>query len=63
MKITLPNNGLGVLLMLALVLLIIVVPFTLVLWLVSLIAPWWVALPLGLAASLLAFLTGVRFRT
>jgi len=63
MQITLPNNNLGVCLMLAMIALIIMVPFILVLWLVSLVAPWWVALPLGLAASLIAFLTGVKMKS
>lgn len=62
MKILLPNNGFGQLLMLAAVLLIISVPFAITYWLVALIAPWWVSLPCSLLVSLLALLTTVKFK-
>ena len=63
MKILLPDNGFGYLLMVALVLAIISVPLVVVGWLVSLIAPWWVAVPCALASSLVAFLVTVKFKT
>jgi hypothetical protein len=62
MQITLPNNGFGVCLMLAMIAMVIIVPFTLVFWLVSLFAPWWVGTPLALAASLFAFVSVVKFK-
>jgi hypothetical protein len=62
MKVILPNNGFGILLMLVAILLIVAVPFALTYWLVGLIAPWWVALPCSLLASLIAFLTTVKFK-
>lgn len=58
--ITLPNNGFGVFLMLCAVLMIITLPFVITVWLVSLIAPWWVALPCGFSASLITFLLTVK---
>ena len=60
--ILLPNNNFGALIMLAIILLIIVVPLAVVGWIVSLFAPWWVALPCGALASLLAFIKTVKFR-
>jgi len=62
MKILLPNNGFGALIMLAAVILVLTVPFTLTYWLVGLIAPWWVALPGSLLAALIAFVTTVKFK-
>lgn len=61
-KITLPNNGLGIFLMLCVFLAVVTIPFVLTLWLVSLVAPWWVAVPCGFAASLAAFLSTVEFK-
>lgn len=59
-KIILPNNNFGTMLMLAAILLIIVSTLTVSFWLVSLLAPWWVALPCSLLASLLTFLFTVK---
>jgi len=61
-KIVLPNNTLGACLMLALLLSIIVVPFTVTAWAVSIVAPWWAALPCGFLAALIAFLALVKFK-
>lgn len=61
-KITLPNNTFGRLLMLTIILLVILVPLAVVGWLVSLIAPWWVALPCALLAALTVFLVTVKFK-
>jgi hypothetical protein len=61
-QILLPNGTFGLLLMLALIVLIITVPFVAVFWAVALVAPWWVALPCGLLMSLVTFLVTVKFR-
>jgi hypothetical protein len=61
-KILLPANYLGLLIMLILIALGAIVPFVLVLWLVSLVAPWWVAVPIALAASLVSVLLLVKFK-
>jgi hypothetical protein len=61
-KIILPNNNFGLFLMLAILALILIVPFVLTLWVVLLIAPWWVALPVSLAASLFSFLVIVKIK-
>ena len=60
MKILLPDNAFGLTLMIALVLAIIFVPLVVVGWLVSLVAPWWVAVPCALSSSLAAFLVTVK---
>jgi hypothetical protein len=62
MKILLPDNAFGYILMIALVLAIIFVPLVVVGWLVSLVAPWWVAVPCALSSSLAVFLVTVKFK-
>ena len=61
-KILLPDNYFGFLIMLVLIALVDIVPFVLVLWLVLLVAPWWVAVPVALAASLVSLLLLVNFK-
>ena len=61
-KILLPNNYFGLLIMLLLIALCAIVPFVLVLWLVLQAAPWWVAVPIALAASMVSVLRLVNFR-
>jgi hypothetical protein len=61
-KILLPDNYLGLLLMLVLIALGAIVPFVLVLWLVLLVAPWWVAVPIALASSMVSVLKLVNFK-
>ena len=61
-KILLPAGYLGLLIMLLLIALGAIVPFVLVLWLVSLVAPWWVAVPIALAVSLVSVLLMVNFK-
>lgn len=62
MKITLPNNTFGALIMIAAILLWIIVSFTVPLWLTLMIAPWWVAVPVALLVALIAFITCVKFK-
>lgn len=59
--ITLPPNNFGLALALLAILLICLVPFVVVLWLVLFLAPWWVAVPAALAASLTSLILLVRF--
>jgi hypothetical protein len=61
-KILLPNNYFGLLIMLLLIALCAIVPFVLVLWLVLQAAPWWVAVPIALAASMASVLRLVNFK-
>ena len=61
-KILLPANYFGLSIMLVLIALGAIVPFVLVLWLVSLVAPWWVAFPIALAASVESVLLLVNFK-
>jgi hypothetical protein len=61
-KILLPNNSFGLIVMLVLIALGAIVPFVLALWLVSLVAPWWVAVPVALAASMESVLLLVKFK-
>jgi hypothetical protein len=61
-QILLPYTTFGALLMLALLVLLALVPFSVIFWAVGLAAPWWVALPCGLAGSLLAVLCSVKFK-
>ena len=61
-KILLPNNYFGLLIMLVLIALAAIAPFVLVLWLVLLVAPWWVAVPIALAVSLVSVLLLVNFK-
>jgi hypothetical protein len=63
MKIILPNNNFGAILMLLFVILIIVVPFVIMVWAVSLAAPWWVAWPVGMLVSLICFVALVKFKS
>lgn len=58
-KILLPNNGFGVLALLALLVLIPGVPLVLTLWLVGLVAPSWVAIPCALLVAATALFSGV----
>ena len=62
MKVILPNNGFGQLVMLAAVLLTVTVPFAITYWLVSMVAPWWVAVPCSLSASFVATMRTVTFK-
>ena len=59
---TLPNNLFGLCVMLLVLCLIAVVPFVLVLWIVGLIAPWWVATPCAIAASVIVFCKTVTWK-
>jgi hypothetical protein len=61
-KILLPNNYFGLLIMLLLIALGAIVPFVVVLWLVLQAAPWWVAVPIALAVSLVSVLLLVNFK-
>lgn len=61
-QITLPNNWIGISIMLLLAALLLVVPAAVTLWLVSLVAPWWVAVPCAVAAGLVVMLLTVKFK-
>jgi hypothetical protein len=61
-KILLPAGYFGLLIMFALIALGAIVPFVLALWLVLFVAPWWVAVPIALAASLISVLLLVNFK-
>ncbi len=63
MKILLPNNNFGAIIMLLFIVLIIVVPFATMVWAVSLAAPWWVAWPIAMLVSLIAFVTLIKFKS
>lgn len=60
--ILLPPGNFGVLILFLLVLLIVIVPFTITLYVVSMACPWWVALPAATLSALLSFLFSVRFK-
>ena len=60
--IELPNNNLGVAIMLCLTALSALVPFAIVLWVASLVAPCWVALPVAIAAGVVSFVKLVKFK-
>lgn len=60
-NIKLPNNAFGIAIMLILLLLVIIVPFVVTFWLVSLVAPWWVCAPVGMAASFAAIFSSCTF--
>jgi len=62
MKILLPNNTFGAIIMLILMILVVFVPFTVSLWLTSMFAPWWVALPVSLLITLIVFVVVVKFK-
>jgi hypothetical protein len=59
--IILPNNGFGFIVMLCLMALAAIVPFVVVLWLMLEFAPWWVAIPVAIAASMVFFSKLVKF--
>ena len=48
--------------MLLVVALLQIVPATVTLWLVLLVAPWWVAVPCAFAAGLVVMLLTVKFK-
>lgn len=60
--IKLPNNTFGLFLMLFILILIAIIPFVTTLWLISMIAPWWVAVPFSLFVSLGTFLKVTEFK-
>lgn len=60
--IYLPNNGLGAAIMLIILFLVAIVPFSIVLWLASFAFPWWVSVPLAALASVVTWLTVVKFK-
>ncbi len=60
--ITLPPNNFGLILFLISLILLAIVPFVLVIWLALFLAPWWVALPLALSASVLSLIFGVKWK-
>jgi len=62
MKITLPNNGFGQIIMLIAIALLAIVPFVLALWLTLKISPWWVATPIAIATSFVTLLLTVKSR-
>jgi hypothetical protein len=62
MKITVPNNGFGLAIMLTAIALLGVVPFVLALWLTLKFAPWWVAGPVAIIASFMTLLLTVKRR-
>ena len=62
MKIMLPNNNFGLLIMLVLIVMAAVVPFVVALWLSMKVAPLWVALPVAVSASIVSLLLVVRRR-
>src|SRR5574343_642007 len=61
-KILLPNNAFGCLILLGLMALAFIVPFCVTLWLASLLAPWWVSVPLAIAVGTVVFLKNVSFK-
>lgn len=60
--IILPNNCFGMLVMLALICMIEIAAFCVTLWMVGLIAPWWVSVPSALLVAMLTFITIVKFK-
>ena len=60
--IELPNNSIGGAIVLCLIALSAIVPFAVVLWVALLVAPWWVALPAAIAASVVSFVALVKFK-
>jgi hypothetical protein len=62
MKITLPNNGFGLAIMLIAIVLLATVPFVLALWLMLKVSPWWVATPVAITASFFTLLLTVKRR-
>jgi len=60
--IELPNNSLGFAIMLCLITLSAMVPFAVVFWVASLVAPWWVALPAAIAAGVVSLVALVKFK-
>lgn len=60
-RVILPNNWIGISIMLLAIFLLLAVPAAATLWLASLVAPWWVAVPCAVAAGLLSVLRFVHF--
>lgn len=60
--ILLPNNPLGYLIMLLLVILSFVVPSVVSFWALSFIAPFWVSFPVSLLFSTIVFIKVVKFK-
>ena len=60
--IILPRNGFGATIMLLVIALVGTIPFTITLWLSLKVAPWWVAIPLACAASLVTLLCTVKLK-
>ena len=60
--IELPNNSLGGAIMLCLITLSAMVPFAVVFWVASLVAPWWVALPVAITAGVVSLVALVKFK-
>jgi len=61
MHLQLPNNGFGLTIMLTVIFLIAASSFALPFWFVSSFAPWWVALPISLLASIVMLLLTVKY--
>lgn len=57
-----PNNNFGCAIMFSAVVLVAVVPFVVIFWLASLVAPWWVAVPVALLVSAATFVKLVKFK-
>ena len=60
--IELPNNSLGGAIMLCLITLSAMVPFAVVFWVALLVTPWWVALPVAIAAGVVSLVALVKFK-
>ena len=48
--------------MLGLIVLLIIASFSVAYWLVTLVAPWWTALPVALLVTLIVFIRTVKFK-
>jgi hypothetical protein len=62
MKIELQRDWFGYLVVLINVALLGIVPFVVVFWAISYIAPWWVSIPLSVAASFVTLIRTVKLR-
>ena len=60
--IELPNSSIGGAIVLCLIAISAIVPFAVAFWVASLVAPWWVALPVALAAGVVSFVKLVKFK-
>lgn len=60
MKVVLPNNGFGGVVILFMIVLIAMVSFCASFWLAGLIAPWWVSAPFALLTTLVTLLMVVK---